>query len=146
MMIVNFINERCISCVQPQPFFTFTYPIVMDCRGAIRVLATNSLHSSRLSAFLKVSLSSNPVHSLILSSHLFCLPFFLPTRTVPCNMVLASPDDLVTCPYHFSFQCLIAVRRSSCNIQADKPSLLLVYNSMEKLLIYMENYFVNAEV
>ena len=90
------------------------YPLVMDRRGATGVLATNSLHFSRLSAFLKVSLRCNPVHSFILSSHLFfCLPLFLPPGTVPCSMVFASPDDLVTCPYHFSFRCLTVVRRSS---------------------------------
>ena len=101
--------------------FTFTYPIVMNRRGATGVLqlATNSLHSSRLSTFLKVSLSSNPVHFLTLSSHLFffCLPLFLPPHTVPCNMVFASPDDLVTCPYHFSFRSLIVVRKSSSSHQ-----------------------------
>ena len=76
----------------------------MDCRGATGVLATNSLHSSRLSAFLKVSLSCSPVHSFMLSSHLFfCLPLFLPPGTVPCSMVFDSPDDLVTCPYHFNY-------------------------------------------
>ena len=75
--------------------FTFTYPLVMDRRGATGVLATNSLHSSRLSAFLKVSLSCSPVHSFMLSSHLFfCLPLFLPPGTVPCSMVFDSPDDL----------------------------------------------------
>ena len=71
--------------------FTFTYPIVMDRRGITGVLATNSLHSSWLSVFLKVSLSSNPVHSFILSSHLFCLPLFLPPGTVPCGMVWSLP-------------------------------------------------------
>ena len=65
-------------------FTTFTYPIVMDCRGATGVLATNSLHFSRLSAFFKVSLSSNPVHPLILSPHLFfCLPLFFPPVLFP---------------------------------------------------------------
>ena len=58
--------------------FTFTYPIVLDRRGTTGVFSTDSLYSLRLYAFLKVSLSSNPAHSLILSSHLFfCLPLFL---------------------------------------------------------------------
>ena len=86
----------------------------MDRKAAKGVLATISLHSSRLSAFIKVSLSSNPVQSVILSSHLFfCLPLSLPPCTVPCYMVFASSDDLVTCPYHISFRCLIVVRRTS---------------------------------
>ena len=38
--------------------------------------------------------SSRPVHSLILSSHLFfCLPCLLPPFTVPSTMVLARPDE-----------------------------------------------------
>ena len=102
--------------------FTFTYPIVMDRRAATGVLATNSLHSSQLSIFLKILLSSNPVHSLILSSHpFFCLPLFLPSGTVPCSMVFASPDDLVKCPYHFSFWCLsgmLAMLECSVSINA----------------------------
>ena len=46
-----------------------------------------------------------PVHSLMLSSHLFfCPPHFLPPWTVPCRNVLARPVDRVMCPYHFSFR------------------------------------------
>ena len=38
-----------------------------------------------------------PVHSLMLSSHLFlCLPCLLPPFTVPCKMVLARPDERET--------------------------------------------------
>ena len=86
----------------------------MDLKSTTGVLATNFFHSSRLSAFPKVLLISNPVQSLILSSHLFfCLPLSLPPCTVPCYMVFANPDDLVTCPYHISFRCLIVVRRAS---------------------------------
>ena len=113
--------------------FTFTYyiyPIVMDRRAATGVLATNSLHSSQLSIFLKVSLSSNPIHSLILSSHLFfCLPLFLPPITVPCSMVFASPDGLVTCPYHFSFWCLrgmLAMLECSVSIKCNDGSGLVI--------------------
>ena len=50
----------------------------------------------------------------MLSSHRFlCLPFRLPPCTDPCRIVLASPDDRVTCPYHFSLCLFTAVRRSS---------------------------------
>ena len=49
-----------------------------------------------------------PVHSGMLSSHLcFCLPLLLPPGTVPCRIVLASPEDLVTCPSHFSLRRLL---------------------------------------
>ena len=57
---------------------------------------------------------SRPVHSLTLSSHRFlCLPLRLPPWTVPCRIVLASPDDRMTCPYHFSLHLFTEVRRSS---------------------------------
>ena len=44
--------------------------------------------------------NSRPVHSLMLSSHLFlCLPCLLPPFTVPCTIVLARPDERETWPY-----------------------------------------------
>ena len=50
--------------------------------------------------------NSRPVHSLMLSSHLFlCPPCLLPPFTVPCKMALARPDERETWPYHCSF-CL----------------------------------------
>ena len=50
----------------------------------------------------------------MLSSHRFlCLPLRLPPWTVPCRIVLASPNDHVMCPYHFSLRLLTEVRRSS---------------------------------
>ena len=43
------------------------------------------------------SANSRPVHSLMMSSHLFlCLPCLLPLFTVPCKMVLARPDERET--------------------------------------------------
>ena len=81
-----------------------TYPVVLvDRWGATDDLATSSLHSSRLSAFLMAAPSVMPVHSGMLSSHLFfCLPRLLPPCTVPCRIVLASPDDLVPVPFQFA--------------------------------------------
>ena len=75
---------------------------------------TSFLHSSRFSAFRSMMFHSRPVHSLMLSSHRFlCLPLRLPPWTVPCRIVLASPDDRVTCPYHFSLRLFTVVKRSS---------------------------------
>ena len=55
------------------------------------------------SLFCSMLLHSRPVHSFMLSSHCFlCLPLHLPPCTVPCRIVLASPDDLVTCLCHLS--------------------------------------------
>ena len=80
------------------------YPIVLGIVGAPHNLATNIHHSSCSSALLTASLSSKPVQSRMLSSHRFlCLPLLLRPRTVPCRTVLASPEALVTCPYHFIF-------------------------------------------
>ena len=59
--------------------------------------------------------NSRPVHSLMLSAHLFfCLPYLLPPFTVPCKMVLARPDEWETWPYHCSLHLFTIVRRSSC--------------------------------
>ena len=56
------------------------YPVVsVDRWSATDDLATNSVHSSRLSAFLMAAPSVKPVNSGMLSSHLFfCLPRLLP--------------------------------------------------------------------
>ena len=67
-------------------------------------------------AFRSMKLHSRPVHSLILSSHRFFFFFFffflcLPLRPPPCRIVVASPDDLLTCSHHFCL-CLFAEVRS----------------------------------
>ena len=58
--------------------------------------------------------NSRPVHSLMLSSHLFLCPCLLPPFTVPCKMVLARPDERETWPYHCSLRLFTMVRRSLC--------------------------------
>ena len=91
-------------------FYLSIYPIVLGTVGAPHDLATNIHHSSTL---LTESLSSKPVQSRMLSSHRFlCLPLLLPTHTVPWKTVLASPEALVTCPYHFLSR-LFTVDKSS---------------------------------
>ena len=63
--------------------------------------------------------NSRPVHSLMLSSHLFlCPPCLLPPFTVLCRMVLARPDERETWPYHCSLRLITMVRRSSCGLIA----------------------------
>ena len=70
------------------------------------------------SAFRSMMFRSRPVRSLMLSSHRFLsLPLRLPPWTVPCTIVLASPDDRVSCPYHFSLRLFTEVR-SSCGPMA----------------------------
>ena len=83
-------------------YLSTIYPIVLGTVGAPHDLATNIRHSPRFSALLTASFSSKPVQSRMLPSHRFlCLPPLLPSRTVPWRTVLASPEALVTCPYHF---------------------------------------------
>ena len=79
---------------------------------------TSFLHSSQFSAFCSMIFHSRPVHSLMLSSHRFlCLPLRLPPCTVPCRIVLASPYNRVTSPYHFSLHLFTEVRRSSYGLK-----------------------------
>ena len=85
-----------------------------DCWGTTIDFTIGFLHSLRFLAFGSSIFHSRPIHSLMLSSHRFlCLPLHLPPSTVPCRIVLASPDDCVTCPYHISLRLFIEVRRSS---------------------------------
>ena len=75
---------------------------------------TIPFHLDLFSAALVELAKSIPVHSYILSSHLFfCLPFFLFAFTVPCRIVFAKPEDLETWPNHLSFRFLTRVRSSS---------------------------------
>ena len=65
--------------------------------GTTDDFATNFLHFSLFSTALWDLPNSRPVHSLMLSSHLFlCPPCLLPPFTVPCKMVLARPDERET--------------------------------------------------
>ena len=58
---------------------------------------TSFLHFSLFSTALWDLPNSRPVHSLMLSSHLYlCPPCLLPPSTVPCKMVLARPDERET--------------------------------------------------
>ena len=83
--------------------------------GTTDDFATSFLHFSLFSTALWDLPNSRPVHSLILSSHLFlCLPCLLPPFTVLCKMVLARHDERETCPYHCSLYLFTIVRRPSC--------------------------------
>ena len=91
------------------------YPITLGGRrGTTDEFATTPFHLDLFSATLVELAKSIPVHSLILSSHLFfCLPLFLFPFTVPCRIVFAKQEDLETWPYHLSFRFLTRVRSSS---------------------------------
>ena len=84
--------------------------------GTTDDFATSFLHFFLFSTALWDLPNSGPVHSLMLSSHLFlCPPCLLPPFTVPRKMVLARPDEQETWPYHCSLRLFTIVRRSSCD-------------------------------
>ena len=61
-------------------FTFFTYPLTAGVTGALLMTSENSfLHFSLFSTALWDLMNPRPVHSLMLSSHLFfCLPHLLP--------------------------------------------------------------------
>ena len=81
------------------------YPITLEGRqGTTDEFATIPFHLVLFSAALVELANYIPIHSLILSSHLFfCLPLFLFPFTVPCRIVFAKPEDLETWSNHLSF-------------------------------------------
>ena len=84
--------------------------------GTIDDFVTSFLHFSLFSTALWDLPNSRPVHSLMLSSHIFlCLPCLLPPFTVPCKMLLARPDERETWPYYCSLR-LFTIVRSSCGL------------------------------
>ena len=91
------------------------YPITLEGRwGTTDEFTTIPFHLDLFSAALVELAKSIPVHSLILSSHLFfCLPLFLFPFTVPCRIVFAKPEGLETWANHLNFCFLIRVRSLS---------------------------------
>ena len=91
------------------------YPITLEGRrGTTGEFSIIPLHLVLFSAALVELAKSIPVHSLILSSHLFFwLPLFLFPFTLPCRIALANPEYLETWPNHLSFRFLTRVRISS---------------------------------
>ena len=83
--------------------------------GTTDDFATSFLHFSLFSTDLWGYANDRPVHSLMLSSHLFlCLHCLLPPFTVPCKMVLAGLDEREIWPYHCNLRLFTIARRSSC--------------------------------
>ena len=104
--------------------------------GTTDDFSTSFLHFPLFSTALWNLPNSRPVHSLMLSYHLFlCLPCLLPTFTVPCKMVLGRPDKRETWPYHCSLRLFTIVTRSSCGPTAcwilARTSLLVTWSLYE---------------
>ena len=96
-------------------------------RGTTDDAATIPFQPSMSSAALRESPNPIPVHSLMLSSHLFfCLPLLLAPFTVPCRIVFAMPEDLEMWPYHLSFHfftMVMALRVLTFNVAMVMSSL-----------------------
>ena len=79
------------------------YPVTTKVVGAPQIILQPVSSIFPCSPLPSDLANSRPVHSLLLSSHLFlCPPCLLPPVTVPCKMLLARPDELETWPYHCS--------------------------------------------
>ena len=76
-------------------------------RGTTDDVATIPFHPSLSSAALRESPNPIPVHSLMLSSHIFlCLPLLLAPFTAPCRIVFDMPEDLeILCT---QYSCLVS--------------------------------------
>ena len=110
------MTDFCLS----EPAYVFLhsilfYPITLEGRrGTTDEFETTPFHLVLFSTALVKLAKSIPVHSLILSPHLFfCLPLFLLSFTVPCRIVFAKSEDLKTWPNHLSFRFLTRVRSLS---------------------------------
>ena len=115
-LFAKLLNNLAFCYINDHDLFSILfYPITLGGRrGTTDKFATIPFHSDLFSAALVELAKSIPVHSLILSSHLFfCLPLFLFPFTVPCTIVFAKPEDLETCPDHLSFRFLTRVSSSS---------------------------------
>ena len=89
-------------CITVQCYSILFYPITLEGRwGNTDELATIPFHLDLFSAALVELAKSIPVHSLILSSHLFfCLPLFLFPFTVQCNDSLISTNKVPQTKLH----------------------------------------------
>ena len=104
--------------------------------GTTDDFGTSFLHFPLFSTVLWDLANSRPVHSLMLSFHLFlCLPCLLHPFTVPYKMVVARPVERETWPYHCSLRLFTMVRRSSCGPSAcwilERTSSLVTWSLYE---------------
>ena len=105
-------------------------------QGTTDDFATTPFHCVLFSAALVELTNSIPVHSSILSFHLFlCLPLHF-LFTVPCRIVFAKPEDFEMWPNHLSFRFLTRVRSLSYSPTAWiflQTSLLVTWSLCEML-------------
>ena len=94
--IQNLTASSSSEAKQKAIYSILFYPITLGGRrGTTDEFATIPFHLDLFSATLVELAKSIPVHSLILSSHLFfCLPLFLFPFTVPCKIFLLNQKTL----------------------------------------------------
>ena len=122
-------SVRCGNVSEPLFYSVLSHPITLEGRrNTTDEFPTIPFHLILFSAALVELAKSIPVHSLILSSHLFfCLPLFVFPFTVPCRIVFAKPEDLETWPNHFSYRFLTRVRSSSYSPMAAWIFLVVIW-------------------
>ena len=106
-IILIFFSDICTGFGFAYLFYSILfYPITLEGRrGTTDEFASIPFHLDLFSAAPVELVKSIPVHSLILSSHLFfCLPLLLFPFTVPCRIVFAKQEDLETWPNYLSFR------------------------------------------
>ena len=116
-MLKGISNSECNPVLAITFFFTCPLTAVVVGHHIMTSQPVSSILLSLLlfSAALWDLANSRPVHSLMLSPHLFlCPPCLLPPFTVPCKMVLAGPDERETCSHYISLRLFTMVKRSSC--------------------------------
>ena len=104
--------------------------------GTTDDFATSFLHFSLYSTALRDLPNSRPVHSLMLSSHLFLCPScLLPPFTVPCKMVLARPDIALVVPVQrqgsWSLEVFESLGKMICHLRG-------LENLWKKLIIQLK--------
>ena len=106
-------------------------------QGTTYEFATIPFQLVLFSAALVEQTNSIPVHSLILSSHLFLCPPLLFPFTVFCRIVFAKPEDFEAWPNHLSFHFLTRFRSCSYSPMAAwiflQTSLLVTWSLYEML-------------
>ena len=119
--VCGYLLEEVLIWFQSKALSFLHFHLSFSCGGVWGTtddFATSFLHFSLFSTALWDLANSGPVHFLMSSHLFFCLPRLLPPFTVPCKMVLARPDEMETCLYHFSLHLSTMVRRSSCGLIA----------------------------
>ena len=119
-LVQQVLFTNSIHYIHYNSYSILFYPIILESHwGTADEFATIPFHLVLFSAALVELAKSSPVHSLILSSHLFFnLPFLLFPFTMPCRIVFVKPEDLETWPNHLSFPFLTRVRSSSYSPKA----------------------------